>query len=231
MRAYASSGRNQPEVFKKGMSAFPEAIIFDMDDTLAATSALWKQAERHLLSVLGHEWSPELALQYKGMNVLDVAATIHRIVQPSVSLKDCQETLRAALFRAFREMPPDPMPGAVGCARRMGRIAPMVLASGSPLPLIEHVLDNLGLATEFSHVLSSESVKRGKPFPDVFLAAAALVGADPRMCVVFEDSLVGVQAAKAAGMICFAIPSSEASEIVRLADRSFQSLEEVEGLV
>jgi len=73
-------------------------------------------------------------------------------------------------------------------------------------------------------------VKRGKPAPDVFLAAAEKLGVAARECVVFEDSVIGVQAAVAAGMGCFAVPSGDAgavAEIRALGGRVVGSLEEV----
>ncbi|MEO8205934.1 MAG: HAD family phosphatase [Chthoniobacterales bacterium] len=207
----------------------PEGIIFDMDDTLVATAELWKEAEAHLLKILGSKWSVELAMQYKGMNTLDVAATIHRLLQPTVSVEYCQQVLREALFCAFEAKPPGPMNGAVECVRRLAGIAPLALASGSPLPLIESVVARLDIRLEFQSLISSESVARGKPFPDVFLASAVALGVKPSGCLVFEDSLVGVRAAKTAGMRCIAIPSSHSDEIAKIANRTYRSLTEVDA--
>lgn len=204
-------------------------IIFDMDDTLVATASLWRQAETHLLTQLGSAWSEELALQYKGMNAYDVAATIHRILKPGVSVESCQNILRDALIGAFAANPPAAMPGAVECVRRLARTAPLALASGSPLCVIESVLDRLDLRSQFKCLVSSESVPKGKPAPDVFLAAADALGIAPNLCLVFEDSLIGVRAAGAANMACFAVPSSHPDEIARVADRVLHSLADASG--
>src|SRR5882724_2443644 len=96
--------------FLREGSVTPAAIIFDMDGTLAATISLWRQAEFHLLDLIGQKWSPELARHYNGMNSRDVAATIHRLTKTSLSLELCQETMRAELFKAFESAPPEPMP-------------------------------------------------------------------------------------------------------------------------
>jgi HAD superfamily hydrolase (TIGR01509 family) len=209
------------------MDTLPAAIIFDMDDTLVATSALWREAEDRLLGEIGHRWSSELAIQYKGMNALDVAATIHRLLRPALPVKSCQEIMRNALFRSFEKGVPKPMPGAVPFVRTLAGIFPMALASGSPLPLIKLALERMELQGSFDVLLSSESVTRGKPFPDIFLAAAKALGAEPARCLVFEDSLIGVRAALASGMACFGIPSSSFTEITQLATRTFASLSEV----
>jgi len=209
-------------------SVTPAAIIFDMDGTLAATISLWRQAEFHLLDLIGQKWTPELAKHYNGMNSRDVATTIHRLTKTSLSLELCQETMRTELFKAFETTPPEPMPGAVECVERLAGLAPLTLASGSPLPLIEFVVERLKIKKYFTHLLSSESVQRGKPFPDVFLASAAAINVEPTRCLVIEDSLIGVQAAKAAGMKCFAVPITQADEIVAVADETFDSLELLE---
>jgi len=209
------------------MDPLPAALIFDMDDTLVATSALWRQAESKLLEEIGHRWSPELAIQYKGMNALDVAATIHRLLQPPLPVKSCQEIMRNALFEAFEKGAIEPMSGAVACVRSLADTYPLAVASGSPLPLIELALKRLNLRDSFAVLVSSESVARGKPFPDIFLAAAKTLGVDPAQCLVFEDSLIGVQAARASGMACFAVPSSSPAEIAKIATRTFASLRDV----
>jgi len=205
----------------------PAALIFDMDDTLVATSALWRQAESRLLEEIGHPWTPELAIQFKGMNALDVAATIHRLLQPALPVKSCQELMRNALFEALEKGPIKPMPGALECVRLLASSYPLAVASGSPLPLIEMAMKQLELVECFAVLVSSESVARGKPFPDIFLAAAKTLGADPARCLVFEDSLIGTQAARAAGMACFTVPSSSPMEIAAIATRTFTSLSEV----
>jgi len=205
----------------------PAALIFDMDETLAATPLLWRQAELRLLAEIGREWSPELAIQYKGMNVPDVAATIHRALQPTQPVIWCQDFLRRCLFEAYEKGDIQPMPGAVACVRSLALSYPLAVASGSPLPLIELAMMRLGLEECFTVLVSSESVPRGKPFPDIFLAAAKALGHAPAECLVFEDSLIGTQAAVAAGMACFTVPSSSPVEIAAIATRTFTSLQKV----
>jgi beta-phosphoglucomutase family hydrolase len=74
------------------------------------------------------------------------------------------------------------------------------VASGSSRPSILPVMERFGI--DVDAVVSAEDVKRGKPHPDLFLKAAERLGAAPQECTVIEDSEVGVQAAKAAGMCC-----------------------------
>jgi HAD superfamily hydrolase (TIGR01509 family) len=79
--------------------------------------------------------------------------------------------------------------------------APVAIASGSSRPSIIPIMKKFGI--EVDAIATSEDVKRGKPSPDLFLFAAERLGVDPGNCVVVEDSEVGIEAAKAAGMKAF----------------------------
>ena len=85
----------------------------------------------------------------------------------------------------------------------------LALASASALSLIDAVIDRLELRPNFEVICSAENEARGKPHPDVYLSAAAKLGLAPGMCLAVEDSIAGVQAAKAAGLKCIAIPLPE----------------------
>lgn len=195
-----------------------------MDDTLVATAGFWKKAEARLWELCGARWTPELALRYKGMNALDVAATIHALTRPAMPLAECQAALRGFLDAEFRAGPILAMPAAVECVRALALDFRLVVASGSPAHLIAFSLGELGIRECFENLVTSEDVARGKPHPDVFLHAAAAAGVAPDDCLVVEDSLIGVEAARAAGMRSFAVPSSRHAETRALADHSAEDL-------
>lgn len=83
---------------------------------------------------------------------------------------------------------------------------PMAVASGSSFEAITAILAGTGLDAQLRTVVSADEVAHGKPAPDVFLEAAARLGAAPADCVVVEDAAPGAAAAHAAGMRCIAIP-------------------------
>lgn len=205
----------------------PQAIIFDMDETLVDTGKLWRRAEAELLESLGHDWSAERAARYKGRNVADVGTFIHEDVGNAGPVEGSRIFLREALFRAFESGPILPMPGAVACVGRLASLGPMAVASGSPLPLIELAMTRLGIRDAFTCLISSESVPMGKPHPDVFLAAATALEVPAESCLVLEDSLAGALAAKAAGMACYIVPSVEIPELAQVATRVFATLDEI----
>lgn len=85
---------------------------------------------------------------------------------------------------------------------------PMAVASSSSQIIIDTVLSTLGLKDYFEFSYSAKNEPHGKPHPGVFITTAKRLGFKPGNCVVFEDAISGVQAAKAAHMLCIAVPES-----------------------
>lgn len=98
--------------------------------------------------------------------------------------------------------------GAVEAVRRIADERPVGLASSAHREVIDAALAATGLTGAFRVIVSSDEVAHGKPAPDVYLAAAARLGADPATCLVVEDSYNGVAAARAAGMTTVLVPNA-----------------------
>jgi mannitol-1-/sugar-/sorbitol-6-/2-deoxyglucose-6-phosphatase len=117
------------------------------------------------------------------------------------------------------------MPGVPEAIALFGRSGlRLAIASSSPERLIDAVCARLGLDIEVR--CSALDEPRGKPAPDVYLAAARRLGLSPARCLAVEDSPAGVVAAKAAGMSCLAVPDPllAADPRYRRADRVLPSL-------
>src|SRR5262249_43910321 len=95
---------------------------------------------------------------------------------------------------------------------------PCALASSSARRLVEATLARFGLHERFGAVVTGSCVARPKPAPDLSLEAARGLGTTPEECVVLEDSLAGVQAARAAGMRAIAVPERDPERFAGLAD-------------
>jgi HAD superfamily hydrolase (TIGR01509 family) len=93
-----------------------------------------------------------------------------------------------------------PIAPVVELAVRVARSAPVSVASGGERKIVLRTLELIGLGDTFSVVVTAEDVSHGKPAPDMFLLAAERMGVAPGQCVVFEDSVLGLEAAKRAGM-------------------------------
>jgi beta-phosphoglucomutase family hydrolase len=104
---------------------------------------------------------------------------------------------------------------------------PRVIASSTHRENITTTLEVLGLGDFFTAIVSAEDVKRGKPDPEVFLTAAARIGVEPREGIVFEDALVGITAARAAGMRVVAVATTEPKEKLAHADWVVARLDEL----
>lgn len=93
---------------------------------------------------------------------------------------------------------------------------PIALASSADQVKIRANLRVAGIPTHtFGAVVGGEDVERKKPFPDIYLKAAEMLGADPAACVVVEDAVNGIRAAKAAGMRCIALTTSFSADVLQ----------------
>ena len=106
------------------------------------------------------------------------------------------------------------------------------IASSGTRAYVHAVLATTHLDHRFNTVITGDDVLNGKPAPDVFLAAAAALHVPPEQCLVLEDAPAGAQAAKAAGMTCFAVPNDFTRHLdLSLADQIVPSLQEVKTIL
>jgi beta-phosphoglucomutase-like phosphatase (HAD superfamily) len=94
----------------------------------------------------------------------------------------------------------EPVNAVVGIARRHYGKIPMAVASGGTRHIIEQVLQHLGIRHLFNTIVTSEDIIRQKPAPDIFLEAARRLGVPPHLCRAYEDTDLGLEAIRAAGM-------------------------------
>jgi HAD superfamily hydrolase (TIGR01509 family) len=121
-----------------------------------------------------------------------------------------------------------PMDGASALLRNLHGKKTLALASSSYRDAVDAVLRGLDIADYFKAIVTGLDVARVKPAPDIFLAAARAVGAEPSECVVVEDAEKGVLAAHAAGMACIAVPNKHTrSHDFSKATRICESLTEI----
>jgi beta-phosphoglucomutase family hydrolase len=104
---------------------------------------------------------------------------------------------------------------------------PRAVGSSTSRTNLDTIFASTGLNEFFDAIVSAEDVVNGKPAPDVFLKAASLLGMPPKICIVFEDALFGIEAAQRAGMKVIAVATTNPLDLLRHADRAVESLEEV----
>jgi beta-phosphoglucomutase-like phosphatase (HAD superfamily) len=179
--------------------------IFDCDGTLADTMPLHYRAWKRVLAEHGMGFSEaffydlggrptELIFERlradHGLEVTDVNGAVLR-----------KEEYFAELLHEVQ-----PIEAVVSVARRWHGSVPLAVASGGFRRYVELTLDAIGIRHLFDAVVCVEDYARAKPFPDPFLVAAARLNVPPDECLVFEDSVLGVEAATAAGMQSVVVP-------------------------
>lgn len=115
--------------------------------------------------------------------------------------------------------------GRLAPLRGLGRLldalaaaaVPVAVATSGPADNVRHTLAEIGLAERITAIVRGDQVPRGKPHPDIFLAAAERIAVPARECIAFEDAPSGVAAAQAAGMVCVALATSFEAEAFRAA--------------
>jgi beta-phosphoglucomutase-like phosphatase (HAD superfamily) len=125
---------------------------------------------------------------------------------------------------------PPLIPGAVAAVHRMAERWPLGIASSSNPELIEAVVHTAGIDDVVQVALSSESVGRGKPAPDVYLETVRRLGVEAERCAAIEDSEPGIRSAKSAGLRVIAIPNLHfppSAEALKLADVVLDAIEEL----
>ena len=189
-----------------------EAVIFDMDGVLIDSEPLWREVEREVFARVGLDLTDEQMVETMGMRIDEVIEHWHRrhpwdeptrreiedaVIEGMVKAVEGRGSLREGAMEAVDR-----------CSRRGLRLA---LASSSPARLIDTVLAVTGLRERFDVVHSAQEEPRGKPDPAVYLTTAAKLGVAPERCLAVEDSASGARAAKAAGMVCVAIPEDRST--------------------
>jgi HAD superfamily hydrolase (TIGR01509 family) len=204
------------------------AVIFDMDGLLFDSEVYWERARREYSVSQECDWTAADELDVKGMNSREWATLIHDRCELTVDLVEIISGVTARMRSQYENHLPL-LPGALQTVKDSAARYPLGLASSSPPDLIEFVLTEAGLRADFSVIVSSDQVGKGKPSPDVFLRTAERLEAEPTRIAVFEDSSSGIRAAHNAGMRVIAVPNPHfppTAEALTLAERVLPSLTE-----
>jgi len=204
-----------------------KAVIWDMDGVIADTAACHRQAWQRLWAEQGLAFTEEQFRRTFGQRTAEI---IRGILGPDLpdeevcALGERKEAYCRELLRRQIHVLPGVRELLAALARAGFRQA---LASSAPLKNVELILATLDIGRCFAAVVSEADVTLGKPNPQIFLLAAARLGVAPRRCLVIEDAAAGVQAAKAAGMYCLAVTTTNPGAHLAAADRVVHSLAEV----
>jgi beta-phosphoglucomutase family hydrolase len=204
------------------------AVLWDMDGVIVDT------AEAHFRS-----W--RFAFQKRGVNFTleDFNSifgqrndTIIRKIMGNSVTQSQIEIIGLDKEQCFRDLVQDdlkPFPGVVGLLHTLKENGiSSAIASSAPLENIQIILNKLKIEEYFQALVYGQEVSQGKPDPEVFLLAAQKVGALPAGCIVIEDAVAGVEAAKRAGMFCIGVTNTHPANALIGADLVVDSLENIQ---
>lgn len=186
-----------------------KAIICDVDGTLLDTERIYMKAWKEAGKELGFDVTDEVLLKTRAINAKDAAVIFESMIGNGFSY----EKTRVGRVRIAEEIiekeSPILMPGVkelIRLVRKKG--IPLAVASSTGTEKTREHLRLNGILDAFDAVVGGDMITHGKPAPDIFLKAAEELGTAPENCMVLEDSVAGIRAAGAAGMVPVLIPDT-----------------------
>ncbi len=191
-----------------------EAVIFDWDGTLGDTRKVIVIAFQATLSEINCRVSDEYIERRIGIGAADTFRDILRSAKTQFNEKLIQRLVeRKSQFEIELTDQVKLFPGARELLEMLHGKKKMGLASMNNRSVIMHLLKAKDIEKCFETVLTAESISHSKPNPEIFLKIASKLCANPEKCVVIEDSIFGVKAAKAANMSCIAVVTGVYSKV------------------
>ena len=186
-------------------SPFFSAILFDMDGTLIDSEPLWLMAEAELMADFGYPWTSADQAECLGGPLDRVGRYMYKLAGHLKSPEFFTDSLISLMADKLRKGALLMDGGAELLQLCSDSNIPVALVTASPRVLVDAVLEHLP-THPFDISVSSGDVTRTKPDPEGYLKAADLLGVEITNCLILEDSLTGVTAAKASGGYVIAIP-------------------------
>ena len=212
-----------------------KAVIFDLDGSLIDSMWIWHQIDIEYLARFGQMPPPEgLQGAINGMSFSETAAWFKEHYQIPDSIEKIKSDWNQMAWDKYEH----------SCMLKKGakeflelcrsRNILLAIATSNSRELAEHVIKSRGLNGYFTCILTSCDVGKGKPAPDIYLAAASVLDIPPDNCLVFEDIVPGIQSGKTAGMrVCAVYDEASADqeqEKRKLADYYIQDYSEISNI-
>ena len=208
------------------------AAIFDFDETMIDLERQHHAAHRLLCQEMGSDYGalPESFRTASGNRIIDDIRDMRAFFGWEASEEELFARRHEHFLRECRTAPLELMPGVERVVRALHEQGVVLAVTSSAVgDAIEEILRRFRLRDLFAVIVDGSEVTHGKPHPEAYLVTARKLGVAPAECIVFEDSHVGVAAAKRAGMTCIAVRNPRALRWQDLseADRVVTSFEEL----
>lgn len=199
-----------------------DAVIFDLDGTLIDSMGVWESIDEEYLGRFGIPMPEDLQEAISGISVTQTAIYFKETFGISDSIQEIISDWNDMAMEHYTNRAPLKGGALLFLKYLKHRQIPCAIATSNSRDLTRAVLESHGITRYFQAVVTGEDIHKGKPEPDVYLEAAARLGARPSRCLVFEDIPYGIMAAARAGMGCAAVfdtfSAGEDDEKRRLAD-------------
>lgn len=192
---------------KKNKRQF-NAAFFDMDGILIDSELYWTEIEKKIARKYGLVYNQNYRREIMGLSEIELAQIMRQKFKVKKSVKQIlaeRNKMALIIYQKLARL----LPGALSLIKKIKqRGFKTALVSSSPWNWINPILRRFKLKKYFDQIISADDMKdkRGKPHPAIYLFAAKKIGVRPKDCLVFEDSVNGIKATKAAGMFCVAVP-------------------------
>ena len=196
-----------------------KAILFDLDGVISDTEPLHYKSFHEILK----KWGVRIPRKkwfatYLGTGSRFIFQDVFSKNGVAEDVEKCVEERSRIYSRMLEKSRLEPIRGFRRFYAKVKRArVPCAVVSGGHRAHVEKTLEKLGLAGKFA-IVPIDEVKNRKPHPEGFLRAAEILGVNPSECLVFEDGVAGVEAAKKAGMTCVALATSTSRKNLEKAD-------------
>jgi beta-phosphoglucomutase len=205
-----------------------QAFIFDMDGVLTDNMQFHADSWVELFRDFGLKGldAERYLVETAGMKGLDV---LRYFLDPEISEREAERLteLKDFLYRVMSRDRIKAMPGLgqflVDASQRGVKLG---IGTGAGPKNIDYVLGILEMSDKFQAIVDPFQVRHGKPQPDIFLRVATLLEVPPSACIVFEDAIPGVEAARKAGMQCVALTTTNSAEAFSHFDNVLQVIDD-----
>ena len=204
-----------------------KAVIWDMDGVIADTAPYHFRAWQEVFGKLGASYTEDdFRRNFGKRNDTIIRNLLGSEISPSEIEAIAAE--KEEIFRKRAKGNIKPLPGAIELLRSLREHGfSLAMGSSATVENIRLITRELGIESLFQVIVSGKEVTEGKPSPQGFLLAAARLGVRPQDCVVIEDAMAGVTAAKRASMSCIAVTTTNDSAQLAEADLVVDTLEKV----
>ena len=180
-----------------------QALLFDLDGTLADTMPLHYQACQEVCNPLGFEFPLDFFHDQAGIPTKQVFINLMK----KLNLPHDGISLAVQKEKRFIELIPlvKPMEFSLALIKKFGHLKKIAIGSGGERITVIKTLEALNLDVDYHSIITADDVQHHKPHPETFMKCAEACGIPPSKCVVLEDGILGMQAANTAQMDCFDI--------------------------